>query len=161
MTWGPSPNDERHHITVSGIIDLGKGFQLTPIMQFGSARPFALTNSANTLNTGGGTGTAVVVPTNNPTNWFAFAGNNTGAQNCFYGLNGVTQACTIAAYDPLRGDPFFQLDLRLSKNINFGERMKLQLVAQAFNLTNRANYGNDYNGNIASAVDVRPPRRIH
>jgi outer membrane receptor protein involved in Fe transport len=155
--WGPSPNDERHHITVSGIVDLGKGFQLTPIMQFGSARPFALTNSANTLNTGGGTGTAVVVPTNNPTNWFAFAGNNTGAQNCFYGLGGVTQACTIAQYDPLRGDPFFQLDLRLSKNINFGERMKLQLVAQAFNLTNRANYGNDYNGNIASASTFDHP----
>jgi outer membrane receptor protein involved in Fe transport len=148
--WGPSPNDERHHITVSGIVDLGKGFQLAPIMQFGSARPFPLTNSANTLNTGGGTGTAVVVPSNNPTNWLAFSGNNTGAQNCFYGLNGVTQACTIAKYDPLRGDPFFQLDLRLSKNINFGERMKLQLVAQAFNLTNRANYGNDFNGNIAS-----------
>ena len=155
--WGPSPNDERDHITVSGIIDLGKGFQLTPIMQFGSARPFALTNSANTLNTGGGTGTAVVVPTNNPTNWFAYAGNNTGAQNCFYGLGGVTQACTIASYDPLRGDPFFQLDLRLAKNINFGERMKLQLVAQAFNLTNRANYGNDYNGNIASASTFDHP----
>ncbi len=155
--WGPSPNDERHHITVSGIVDLGKGFQLAPIMQFGSARPFPLTNSANTLNTGGGTGTAVVVPTNNPTNWLAYAGNNTGAQNCFYGLNGVTQACTIASYDPLRGDPFFQLDLRLSKNINFGERMKLQLVAQAFNLTNRANYGNDYNGNIASASTFDHP----
>ncbi len=148
--WGPSPNDERHHITVSGIIDLWKGFQLAPIMQFGSARPYSVTNSSNTLNTGGGTGTAVVVPTSNPTNWFAFSGNNTGAQNCFYGLNGVTQACTIAAYDPLRGDPFFQLDLRLSKNINFGERMKLQLVAQAFNLTNRANYGADFNNNIAS-----------
>ena len=155
--WVPSPNDERHHITVSGIIDLWKGFQLAPIMQFGSARPFALTNSANTLNTGGGTGTSVVVPSNNPTNWLAYAGNNTGAQNCFYGLSGVTQACTIASYDPLRGDPFFQLDMRLSKNINLGERMKLQLVAQAFNLTNRANYGNDYNGNIASASTFDHP----
>ena len=98
--WGPSPNDERHHVTLSGIIDLPKGFQLAPIMQFGSARPYAVTNSSNTLNTGGGTGTAVVVPTSNPTNWFAFAGNNTGAQNCFYGLNGVSQACTIATVRP-------------------------------------------------------------
>lgn len=148
--WGPSPNDERHHVTISGIIDLGKGFQLAPIMQFGSARPYALTNSSNTPNTGGGTGTAVVVPTNNPTGWFASAGNNTGAQNCFYGLNGVSQSCTIAGYDALRGDPFFQLDLRLAKNIRFGERVNLQLVGQAFNLTNRANYGNDYNNSIAS-----------
>ncbi|HUB31778.1 MAG TPA: carboxypeptidase regulatory-like domain-containing protein [Bryobacteraceae bacterium] len=148
--WGPDPNDERHHVTLSGIIDLPKGFQLAPIMQFGSPRPFNLTNSANTLNTGGGTTNAVVVPTNNPTNFLAYSGNNTAAQNCFYGINGVSQSCTIAAYDPLRGDPFFQLDMRLSKNIRFRERANLQLVAQAFNLTNRANYGNDFNGNIAS-----------
>jgi outer membrane receptor protein involved in Fe transport len=155
--WGPSPNDERHHITISGIIDLWKGFQLAPILQAGSARPYNLTNSSNTLNTGGGTATAVVVPSSAPTNWFAYAGNNTGAQNCFYGLNGVSKSCTIAAYDPLRGDPFFQLDLRLSKNINLGEHFKLQLVAQAFNLTNRANYGNDFNGNIASPSTFAHP----
>src|SRR5882724_3353890 len=87
--WGPSPNDERHHVTLSGIVELAKGFQLSPIMQFGSARPYNPTNSSNTLNTGGGTAIAVVVPTNDPTNYFAFAGNNAGAQNCFYGLNGV------------------------------------------------------------------------
>jgi hypothetical protein len=155
--WGPSPNDERHHVTVSGIIDLPKGFQLSPILQFGSARPYNLTNSSNTLNTGGGTATAVVVPTSNPTDWFAFAGNNAGAQNCFYGLNGVTQGCTIAKYDPLRGDPFFELDTRLAKNIKFGERMNLQLIAQAFNLTNRANYGNNFGNNIASASQFGHP----
>ena len=35
--------------------------------------------------------------------------------------------------------------------------MKLQLVAQAFNLTNRANYGNDYNNSIASASTFGHP----
>jgi hypothetical protein len=140
-------------------VDLGKGFQLSPIMQFGSARPYNLTNSANTLNTGGGTAIGVVVPTNDPTNYLAFSSANYGgsvstadkaAQNCFYGLNGVAQGCTIAKYDPLRGDPYFELDMRLAKNIKFGERMNLQLVAQAFNLTNRANYGNNFGKNIAS-----------
>jgi hypothetical protein len=155
--WGPSPNDERHHVTVSGIVDLPKGFQLSPIMQFGSARPYNLTNSGNTLNTGGGTAIAVVVPTNDPTNYFAFAGNNPGAQNCFYGLNGVAQGCTIAKYDPLRGDPFFELDMRLAKNIRFGERMNLQLLAQAFNLTNRANYGNNFGRNIGDASTFGKP----
>jgi outer membrane receptor protein involved in Fe transport len=150
--WGPSPNDERHHITLSGLIDLTKGFQLSPILQYGSARPYNLTNSASTLNTGGGTFNAVVVPTNDPTNYLAFSGNNAGAQNCFYGINGVAQGCTIAKYDPLRGDPFFELDMRLSKNIKFGERMNLQLVAQAFNLTNRANYGNNFGANAAASI---------
>jgi outer membrane receptor protein involved in Fe transport len=155
--WGPSPNDERHHVTVSGIVNLPWGLELAPILQFGSARPYGPTNASNVLNTGGGTaydGTApngtVIVPKNNPTDWFAFAGDNTGAQNCFYGLNGVAADCTIAKYDPLRGDPFFELDLRLSKNFKFGERMNLEIIAQAFNLTNRANYGADYNNDTAS-----------
>ncbi|HKW56654.1 MAG TPA: TonB-dependent receptor [Candidatus Acidoferrum sp.] len=154
--WGPSPNDERHHVTLYGIVDLPKGFQLSPILQFGSARPYNVTNSSNTLNTGGGTATAVVVPSNAPTNWFAFAGNNAAAQNCFYGL-GVAASCTIAQYDPLRGDPYFELDMRLAKNIKIGERMNLQLVAQAFNLTNRANYGNNFGNSIASASTFSHP----
>jgi len=155
--YGPSPNDERHHVTFSGIWDLPKGFQLSPILQFGSARPYPLTNSGNTLNTGGGTNNAVVVPTSDPTNYLAFSGNNTGAQNCFYGLNGVAQGCTIAKYDPLRGDPYFELDMRLAKNFKFRERMNLQLVAQAFNLTNRANYGNNFGNNIADPSSFGHP----
>jgi len=155
--WGPSFNDERHHVTLSGLYEMPWGLQLSPILQFGSARPYNLINSGNTLNTGGGTTNAVVVPTSNPKDWFAFAGNNTGAQNCFYGLNGVTQGCTIAQYDPLRGDPFFELDLKLAKNIKLGEKVNLQLVAQAFNLTNRANYGNNFGLNIASAATFGHP----
>ncbi|MGB7845978.1 MAG: TonB-dependent receptor, partial [Candidatus Acidiferrum sp.] len=29
--WGPTPNDERHHVTVSGLWDLPRGFQVAPI----------------------------------------------------------------------------------------------------------------------------------
>jgi carboxypeptidase family protein/TonB-dependent receptor-like protein len=156
--WGPSPNDERHHVTISGLFDLPWGFQLAPIVQFGSARPYGIANQSNTLDTGGGTAYGVtanyggvVVPVTDRTDWFAFAGDDTSAQNCFYGLGGYQKPfCTIAQYDALRGDPFFELDLRLAKNIKLGERVNLELIAQAFNLTNRANYGNDYNFNIAS-----------
>ena len=151
--WGPSTTDERHHVTVSGIIDLPKGFQVGPILQFGSARPYNPDNSSNTLNTGGGTVNAVVVPINDQTNYLAFSGNDAGARVCYY----LTQLCTIAKYDPLRGDPFFQLDMRLSKNIKIGERMNLQLVAQAFNLTNRANYGNNYSLSIADPTTFAHP----
>ena len=64
--YGPNPNDERSHVTFSGIGHLGN-VQVAPILQFGSPRPYPLTNSSNTLNTGGGTAIAVVVPTSNPT----------------------------------------------------------------------------------------------
>ena len=183
--WGPSPTDERHHVTVSGIVDLPTGFQLSPILQFGSARPYNLTNSYNTLNTGGGTGTAVLVPTGNitdylygtnyiaafvPTYCTAHPGTTCQAdgmaqaqrnlQNCFYGtcatqLGIPLSPLTISKYDPLRGDPFFELDMRLAKNIKFGDRMNLQLLAQAFNLTNQANYGNNFG--VGGAANIADP----
>lgn len=181
--WGPSPNDERHHVTVSGIVDLPKGFQLSPIMQFGSARPYNLTNSYNTLNTGGGTGTAALVPIGNITD-YQFGPNyitafvppcvaaNSGDPNanadckaqaqqnlqmCFYGTCATQfgvplSPLTIAKFDPLRGEPYFELDMRLAKNIKIRDRMNLQLVAQAFNLTNRANYGNNFGANATANI---------
>ncbi|HYL87123.1 MAG TPA: TonB-dependent receptor [Candidatus Angelobacter sp.] len=182
--WGPDFNDERHHVTVSGMIDLGKGFQLSPIMQFGSARPYRLTNSYNALNTGGGTFNAVFVPTNAITNYLfgtnyitafvppcvAGGGSNSSCtaqaqqnlQMCFYGTCATQfgiplSPLTIAKYDPVRGDPFFELDMRLAKNIKIRERMNLQLLAQAFNLTNRANYGNNFGLNIADPTTFGHP----
>jgi len=92
-----------------------------------------------------------VVPISDPKNYQAFAGNDTGAQNCFYGLNGASASCTIAKYDPLRGDPFVELDARLGKSIKFGDRANLQLIAEAFNLTNRSNYGNNFQNSITSS----------
>jgi hypothetical protein len=154
--WGPNPNDERHHVTISGIWELPWGLQLSPILQYGSARPYDVTNSSNTINVGGGSAVGVIVPAGDPTNFFAFAGNNAAAQDCYYGLTGPA-ACTFAKYDPLRGDPFFQLDLRLAKNIKIGDRLNIQLIGQAFNLTNRANYGNNYNNSIGDAASFGHP----
>jgi outer membrane receptor protein involved in Fe transport len=151
--FGPSPNDERHHITVSSVVELPWGMQVSPILIFGSARPYFLTSSDNLLDSGGGTQNAVVVPLSNPRDFLAFSGDPTGAQNCFY----YTHQCTIAKYSPLRGDPFFQLDMRLAKNIKIGDKMNLQLMAQAFNLTNRANYGGNFNNDISSPAVFGTP----
>jgi outer membrane receptor protein involved in Fe transport len=179
--WGPSANDERHHITVAGLVNLPKGFQFAPILQFGTARPYSLTNSYNTINAGGGTAAAVVVPNNDLKNYTygtnyinqyvaaavladtnnpnpdpkieadATAAAQGNIATCYY-----TAQCTIAKYDPLRGQAFFELDAKFAKNFKFGERVNIQLVAQAFNLTNRANYGNNYGDNIASSTLGHP-----
>jgi hypothetical protein len=50
----------------------------------------------------------------------------------------------IAPYNSKRGDPYFDMDARVAKNIKLGESRNLQLMFQAFNLTNHANYGNDF-----------------
>ena len=151
--WGPSTTDERHHVTISGIVDLPKGFQFMPVLQFGSARPFNPDNGAtNTLNTGGGTMSAVVVPKNDTRNFLAYSGDEAGAQMCYY----VTKQCQVSQYDPLRGDPFFQLDLRFSKTFKVREGMNLELISQAFNLTNRPNYGNNFGLDITSSTFNHP-----
>jgi len=181
--WGPSTNDERHHITVSGLVDLPKGFQFAPILQFGTARPYNLTNSYNTINAGGGTAAAVVVPNGDVTNYTygpnyidqyvaaaiaadadpsnpnpnpdieadATAAAQGNIATCYY-----TAQCTIAKYAPLRGNPFFELDVKLAKNFKIGERVNIQLVAQAFNLTNRANYGNNFGADVSSSTFGHP-----
>jgi len=151
--FGPTGNDERHHITLSGIVELPYGLQFSPILMFGSARPYNVGNSSNALNTGGGTLNAVVVPKSDPTDYLAFSGDNAGAQDCYY----YTQQCTIAKFNSLRGDPTFELDARLAKNFKIGDRMNLQLHAQAFNLTNRANYGNNFHNDIADPTSFGTP----
>jgi outer membrane receptor protein involved in Fe transport len=172
--WGPSANDERHHITLAGMVDLPKGFQFAPILQFGTARPYNLTNSYNTINAGGGTAAAVVVPNNDQKNYFygpnyisnyvaaavangANADNATAAAQGFVATCYYTAQCTIAKFDPLRGQAFFELDAKLAKNFRLGERANIQLVAQAFNLTNRANYGNNFGDNVASSTTFGHP----
>jgi hypothetical protein len=164
--YGPSSNDERHHLTISGTVNLPWGFQFSPILIAGSARPYNPSSSENVLNTGGGTSTdnAVVVPISNPKDYLHFGNTDPanggtdnadpgGAQDCFY----YTHQCTIAKFNPLRGDPFFQLDARLAKNFMIGEKMNLALIAQAFNLTNRANYGNNFNRDIGDAASFGTP----
>jgi hypothetical protein len=151
--FGPTQNDERHHVTISGITDLPWGIQVAPILQFGSARPYNLLPSFDTLGFGSGDTRAVIVPNNDPKNYTLFAKSSTAkaAQTCYF-----SGTCHIAPYDPLRGDAFFQLDTRVSKNIHLGEQRNLQLMFQAFNLTNRANYGNDFDGTISSATFRQP-----
>lgn len=138
--FGPALNDERHHLTVAATGHLPWGLEISPIMQAGSARPYLADAGTNQLNLGGGSaGAALVVPNNQPDNFTAFNGNKLGAVQCYYSSN-----CHVVSYNSLRGNPFFNLDARLAKNVKLGEGRNLQLIFQAFNLTNHANYGNNF-----------------
>jgi hypothetical protein len=58
---------------------------------------------------------------------------------CYYSGN-----CHLSPYNSQRGDAYYNMDARLAKNIKMGEGRNLQLIFQAFNLFNHANYGNDF-----------------
>jgi hypothetical protein len=144
VEFGPAFNDELHHVTVGGIANLPWGMEFAPILQLGSGRPYLATAPYNQLNLGSGSSAgALIVRNSDPTNLTAFA-STTGATKlaavqCYYSGN-----CHLAPYNSLRGDPYYDMDARIAKNIKVGEHRNLQLAFQAFNLFNHANYGNDF-----------------
>jgi hypothetical protein len=151
--FGPSFNDERHHLTIAGTSHLPWGLEASPILQFGSARPYLPASGSNMLNLGGGSATGALVVTNaDPKNMLSATqlapvfdpNSNTtsivlATAKCYYSGN-----CHLAPYSGFRGDPYFDVDARLAKNIKLGESRNLQLIFQAFNLFNHANYGNNF-----------------
>ena len=135
--FGPTPNDERHHISLSGVAQLPFGFQVAPILTYGSARPFDLRSATDILVRGSGYSRPVIVPNSDPTNFTAI-GDAVTAFNCL-----AAGTCHQVGYDTMRGNYFFQTDLRVAKNIRVREGMNLQLIFQAFNLTNKSNTGSN------------------
>ncbi len=97
-------------------------------------------------------GEQAVLLNSDPHNYLATASyTQAQLQSC---LSGGT--CHIAGYDSARGIPFFQLDTRFSKLFHFGEKMNLEFFFQAFDLTNRANFGGNYYNNIRAATFATP-----
>jgi outer membrane receptor protein involved in Fe transport len=144
--FGPTPQDERHHISISGITQLPWGFQIAPILTYGSARPFDLRSATDILDRGSGYSRPVIVPNSDPTNYTAI----TSAVAAFQCLAAAT--CHQIGYDTMRGNYFFQTDLRVAKNIRLGEGRNLQLIFQSFNLTNKSNTGSNIH-NTAGATN--------
>jgi hypothetical protein len=71
--------------------------------------------------------------------------NNDGVANDRAVVNGVQ-----TSLDEFRGTPFYQVDLRVSRDINFGERITLRPFAEFFNLLNRQNPGNNFVPDISA-----------
>jgi Carboxypeptidase regulatory-like domain/TonB dependent receptor len=152
--FGPTPADERHRWVVSGLVELPWGIKFAPIMQLASARPYqALQGVNDTYGFGGSQGnTHAIVLDSDPNNLLATKNYTTAQlQACL-----TANTCHQVGYDNMRGATFFQLDTRVSKQLKFGERAKLDLIFQAFDLTNRANFGATFQGNIKSPVFGQP-----
>ena len=117
---GPSGEDIRHRFVLIGTLQLPWRFELSTLSQFESARPFTMATPADILHDG-------------------FSGNDRAV------VDGVQ-----TSLDEFRGTPFYQVDLRVSRNIALGERVTLRPFAEFFNLFNRQNPGNNYLGDISA-----------
>jgi hypothetical protein len=177
---GPTPNDSRHRFSMGSVINLPAGFQVAPIMQIESARPYTAGygGAVDVLGVGGGRGTShVTVFTDKPNDLTATLtafGNPAGTFPVLLANNTISQVsnavkyrnclrsgqCAFAPFDNLRGQPFFQLDARVTKNFKIRERANLQAIFQVFDLTNRANFGNNFVTDVRQSTFATPSNFI-
>lgn len=71
--------------------------------------------------------------------------NGDGIGNDRAVVNGVQ-----TSLDLLRGTPFYQVDLRVSREFKIGERIRVRPFAEFFNLFNRTNPGNNFLPDISA-----------
>jgi len=135
--------DQRHRFVFSGVFGAPDswrsgngflrflhGFQFSPIVEYGSGRPF------NILAVGDANGDFQSTnerPTVRPDGTLCQTGLDTNCQTGVFPANG-----NLGRNMGLT-DNFFSVDARLSRRINFGERLSLDVIGEVFNMFNRFN----------------------
>jgi len=118
--YGPSGEDVTSRFVLAGTLHIWGGVDLTTLSQAESARPFTLTTPVDVNGFGDAVDDRAVV-------------------------NGVQ-----TTLDDLRGTPYIQLDLRVSRPVRFKDRYNLVPFIEFFNLFNRNNPGANYVTNLAA-----------
>jgi carboxypeptidase family protein len=122
---GPSDNDQRHRLVVSGTFGDGqgesvrhalRGFQIGWVYSYGSALPFNIVTGADNNND--------TTVNDRP----AGVGRNSGRMPCFT--------------DPTRTCGTKTFDMRVSRGFAFGQTHRVEILVEGFNLFNRANVVN-------------------
>ena len=152
--FGPTPADETHRIFISGVFNLPLKISFSPIMQWATGRPYSTLEGVNdTFGFGGGQGsTHTIVLDSDPSNLLATKSYSDGQLLACLAAN----TCEQVGYDNMRGEDFFQLDARFGRFFNIKEKAKLEIFFQAFDLTNRANFGSSYGTNIRASTFETP-----
>lgn len=153
-------NDVRHRITATANYELpfGRsltgaakqvlaGWQINAVATWQTGVPFNITNATARVNTGGGDRPNLVADAvlDEPvyTRWF-----NTAA---FAAQPINTIGDTVVARNFLHGPNQRRLDLSLFKDVSLPRSVRLQLRAEAYNVTNAVNFANP-NGALGNAA---------
>ena len=158
---GNSDNDQRHRWVTSAVFQSGAtksgesflrqfiaDFTLSPIVEVASGRPYNIISDSDTRlslapgqarpSVGGGTTSPFV-----PGVTFGVANvclTNSGSSYTVPGVTTFGQGCDgNLGRNRFVLPNFFELDMRLAKRIPLGERFKVDVIAEAFNLFNRTN----------------------
>lgn len=160
--YGPSPNDETHHLTAAATIFLPWKINVSPIFQVGSGRPVDVGSSTDEFGIGSGRATLehAILPKGSKSDFTGLT-SLFNADGSVYGSSTYVPClqdgtCREVSYNSFRGQSFIELDARIGKTITFGEKYNVDLFFQGFDLTNRANFGGNLQGDV-SAIDVTDP----
>ena len=123
--YGPAGEDVRHRFVLAGTLRLPGRIDLITLSQFESARPYTIATPEDLNNDGLDSNDRAVV-------------------------NGVQ-----TSLDQFRGTPYYQVDLRVSRDFHWGERATIKPFVEFFNLFNRTNPGNNFIPDL-SALPVPP-----
>ncbi len=143
--FGPTRLDERHRIVMSGVLNLPYGFQIAPVMQFATARPFSPILGYD-VNGDGLLAIDRLCAGVSPLAVFQVRTNIAAVQ----ALNprGCTQAkvnsqrkgfVIVNGTAEERSGNFFNTDVRVTKNFRFGERFNLATFIDLFNVFDSTN----------------------
>lgn len=119
--WGPTNVDERHRITVAGVIPMRYGIDVAPSFTAASARPYTQFQAPNP---NGGSALQGIYLRD-------ASGNPLGVNNA-------------------RGKALVNANARVTKNVTLPNSRTVSIFAEFYNMLNRANFGNSY-GNLKYA----------
>jgi hypothetical protein len=159
--WGPTRHDERHRIVASGVLLLPAGFQVSPIVQYGSSRPYTPFVGFD-INGDGQTnildrlceGTSLDAV-------FAARGNLTAVRalnpnGCTpVRVNSQRSGFVVNADGSIeeRSGRFFNTDVRIAKSFTVGGPM-LRVYADFFNVFNTENISFTFRPEQSSAASA-------
>ncbi len=161
---GTAPNDERHHFVAAGTIALPFRVEISPILVAASSRPLSIVeSSADLWGVGSGRSNphaAILAGAKESRQAYIDYANAASAAvkagtspsvAMFYRSCLASGSCREVGYNSnYGGTPFLQFDARIGKTISIHDRYNIALFYQGFNLTNRANYGPNYDVNVSN-----------
>jgi hypothetical protein len=142
--WSPSSDFQRDTLRANGILNLPGQVMLATSFFYGSGTRYNATLSGKPFNKPGtnrlNIGPPIVIPAAMLDRWEGPAVIATGS---------------VWPRNALRGLPLHKIDVRVSKTIAFGSQLKVNLLAEVFNMFNWDNYGS-YNTQLDSAGFGQP-----
>ncbi|MEQ1354464.1 MAG: hypothetical protein ABLT11_10625, partial [Candidatus Acidiferrum sp.] len=122
--FGPTNFDERNRFTASGVFQLPHGFEIAPIFQASTGRPYTALAGSDLDGDG----------------------RSTIDRACVDGSE--TPGCAEVHPNTFRGKPYIELDLRTAYVFKIRENMKFRILWEMYNIGNRANSCNNVDTNF-------------